>query len=145
MKQIPNIGGMIRSEDELVVILSKTLEEEGYRIRLEVANLRRSADLVATRGRWVTFVEAKLKDWRRGLRQCRCHEQVADYICLAVAVRKIPSELLIEAEDRGYGILQYDSVEGHFSWIRHPSANQNIWRPQRRYWSKQFKRMKHAY
>lgn len=119
-------------------LVEKVLEffgEEGYRTRVEVANMGQSIDVVATKGRWVTVIEAKIKDWRRALRQCQAHEQVADYICLAVALKSIPDLLLKDASKLGYGIIHYQPGSKSAKWVLRPLLNKNIWRPQRSKWS----------
>jgi len=108
------------------------LADEGYRIRLEVPNMGQSADLVASRSRWLTFVEAKRHDWRRALRQCRAHEAVADYICVAISLRSVSNALLQEAKDVGYGLIRYDLASQTCEWMLQPSRNTKVWLPQRR-------------
>jgi len=120
------------TEIDMVSKLIEFLSLEGYRVRQEVPNMGQSADLVATRGRWVTFVEAKLKDWKRAIQQCRPHEQVADFICVAVASVNVSDSLVREAQDRGYGIIHRNRNTGAFSWVTRPALNGNVWRPQRR-------------
>lgn len=119
-------------EGVLVAQLVGFLSSAGYRIRLEVSNMGQSADLVATRGRWVTFVEAKVKDWRRAIDQCRAHESVADYICLALCLKRPSAELLAQVDASGYGLLLCDLTSRDCEWITRPKRNSKVWRPQRR-------------
>lgn len=120
------------SEAHLVGGLVRFLTGEGYRIRLEVPNMGQSADLVASRSRWLTFVEAKQHDWRRAFEQCQAHEAVADYICVAISLRSVSNALLQEAKDAGYGLIRCDLDSQTCEWVLHPSRNTNVWAPQRR-------------
>jgi len=121
----------VTSEHHVVGLVADLLRSDGYRVRTEVPSLGQSADLVATRSRWVTFVEAKMRDWRRALQQCRGHEQVADYICIAVATPRRPDALLEIAKHRGYGIIHCQPESGACEWILPPARNEAVWRPQR--------------
>ncbi|MGD8451460.1 MAG: hypothetical protein PVJ57_06545 [Phycisphaerae bacterium] len=108
------------------------LRNQGYRVRLEVPNLGQSADVVATRNRWVTFVEAKRHDWRRAIEQCRAHQVVADYICIAISLRSVPDALLKQVRGEGYGLIQCDPTSWDCEWVVEPSRNLKVWPPQRR-------------
>ncbi len=121
-------------EHELVEIVTKFLLGAGYRVRTEVSNLGQSADLVATRGRWVTFVEVKVRDWRTALAQCNAHMLVGDYICVAVATKNISASLREAAAEMGVGIIHVSPVQG-CSWIAMPKLNQTMWKPQRKQFS----------
>ena len=115
------------------------LIKSNYRVRLEISNMGQSADVVATRGRWVTAIEAKIKDWSRALHRCQAHEQIADYICIAVALTDIPKNLEQKASALGYGVLHYSKTRDSFKWVLHPQLNRNVWAPQRRQWSRGLK------
>lgn len=120
------------SEAHLVGGLVRFLTDEGYRVRLEVPNMGQSADLVASRSRWLTFVEAKRHDWRRALEQCQAHEAVADYICVAISLHSVSNTLLEEAKDAGYGLILCDLDSRTCKWVLQPSRNTKVWPPQRR-------------
>ncbi len=120
------------SEAHLVGGLVRFLTAEGYRVRLEVPNMGQSADLVASRSRWLTFVEAKRHDWRRAIDQCRTHEAVADYICVAISLRSVSKGLLQEAKEFGYGLIRCDLGSQTCEWVLQPSRNTKVWPPQRR-------------
>ena len=132
-------------EDEVVYIVSGFLANDGYRIRHEVPNMGQSADLVATKGRWVTFIEAKTKDWRRALDQCRAHEQVADYVCLALAGLTASEELMRHASKVGYGVLFVSTADSVCRWIAMPQHNKFVWGPQRNKLSVALRRINHAH
>lgn len=121
----------ITAEQHVVDQVAELLRSDGYRVRTEVPSLGQSADVVATKSRWVTFVEAKVRDWRRALQQCRGHEQVADYICIAVATGRRPGALVKIAKQRGYGIIHCQPESGRCEWILPPARNEAVWRPQR--------------
>src|SRR5262245_19198701 len=132
----PDIQAVDETEAEMVGSLSAMLRSQGYRVRVEVSNMGQSVDLVATRGSWVTVIEAKLRNWRRALAQCQTHEQVADYICVAIGTAVVAPALLEGAASRGYGVLHYDRKNACFNWILRPRRNRLIWKPQRQHWSK---------
>ena len=131
------------SEKHVVDQVAELLRHDGYLVRTEVPSLGQSADLVATKSRWVTFVEAKMRDWRRALDQCRGHEQVADYICIAVATARRPEALIEIAKQRGYGIIHCHPESGHCHWILPPVRNEAVWRPQRFELAKALKAVNH--
>ena len=134
----------IQREEELVLALSQFLASTGYRIRHEVPNMGQSADLVATRGRWVTIVEAKLRNWRRALEQCRAHEQVADFVCIALLGAQASDALVREVESTGYGLVLVSSADGKCQWITQPTRNKSVWRPQRRMLSESLRLIRHV-
>src|SRR5437763_1397047 len=108
---------IFNGEADLVDRLAHSLKDQGYRVRMEVSNMGQSIDMVATRGRWVTVIEAKLQNWRRALRQCLAHEQVADYICIAIASVTVSDSLAEEARRSGYGIIHYCRGSQEFRWV----------------------------
>lgn len=132
-------------EQSIVRELVAFLYREGYRVRLEVPNMGQSADLVATRGRWAMFVEAKVADWRRALEQCRAHEQVADFVCIAVASSKLSSVLIGEATRLGYGVIHCVPATLTCRWVLRPRLNRRVWRPQRRQWAKTMRGVSYAH
>jgi len=128
----------------MVSLLTAHLQSQGYRVRHEVPNMGQQADVVATRGRWVTFIEAKLSQWPRALMQCRAHEHVADYICIAVATRSIPEPLRLTATSRGYGVIVYRAELNTFEWVIRPKHNHRVWRPHRQQWSLHLRGLAHV-
>lgn len=124
------------SEFELVSRLVKKLKSEGFRVRTEVSNMGQSADIAATRGKWVTLIEVKTRNWNRAIQQCQAHEQIADYICIAIASASVPERLITLATAIGYGVLHYRREHDDFVWIVRPRLNKLVWAPQRRYWAK---------
>lgn len=119
------------SETLLVDRLSRFLSDDGYSVRLEVPNMGQSADVVATKNRWVMFVEAKLDNWRRALAQCTAHEQVADFVCVAIGTVSVSDDLKREAAARGYGVIHWSPKGGEFVWVLEPKRNVDVWKPQR--------------
>lgn len=120
-----------RHECEIVRAVAITLIEEGYRIRTEVPNMGQSADIVATRSRWLTAIEAKTKDWKTALRQCRAHELVADFICVAVGTVGVSDELQQAVRDAGYGLMHCPPGDSTCKWVIRPRRNISIWHPER--------------
>ena len=123
---------IINSEADLVAHLVEFLSATGYRVRVEVPNLGQSADIVGTKNRWVTFFEAKMKDWRRAIQQCRAHENVADYVCIALAMKSVPARLAEELRSSGYGLIIVNTDDLSCHWHTIPRRNHRIWQPQRR-------------
>lgn len=132
-------------EAALVGLLAKSLSASGCRVRLEVSNMGQSVDIVATRGRWVTFIEAKMKDWRRALEQCRAHENIADFICVAVSLKKAPQDLISRVQERGYGLFLCNTNLHKCDLIVWPRRNKRVWVPQRRKVSAAMKDVPYAY
>jgi hypothetical protein len=144
MKNQHNTERAFGKESELVSSLVQALQAQRYRVRIEVSNMGQSIDVVATRGRWVTVIEAKLQDWRRALNQCRAHEQVADFICIAIGSAEVSDSLTAEATRAGYGIIHFCRDSQEFRWVRRPSRNRRVWLPQRRHWAQGYKRINYA-
>jgi len=119
------------TETELVDIVASFLAQDGYRVWLEVPNMGQSVDMVAQKNRWLTVIEAKLKDWRRALGQCQAHEMVADFVCVAYCSFAIPDSLYKEITRRGYGLIHFSKEYKTLQWLVHPRQNPNVWRPQR--------------
>jgi hypothetical protein len=135
----------MRTERELVSLLVAFLSESGYRVRLEVPNMGQCADVVGTRNRWVTFFEAKTRDWSRALKQCKAHESVADYVCLAIAMRSVPERLRGQLEESGYGLIVCDMEQGRCEWSVMPRRNEDVWLPQRRRLAAAMKEIEHEH
>lgn len=143
MKKSPS--ARIEREEDLVLVLSQFLSINGYRVRHEVPNMGQSADLVATRGRWVTFVEAKMRDWRRALEQCRAHEQVADFVCIGLLGAQPSDALVQEVKSSGYGLVLVSPVDGKCRWVTAPTRNRSVWQPQRRMLSESLRLIRHVH
>jgi hypothetical protein len=103
-----------------------------------------SIDVVATKNRWITAIEAKRSNWRRALEQCRAHALVADYIMVALALKKAPAELAEALRQRGWGLLMYDAGTEAWRWEIRPRRNDRIWHPQRRRFSENLRRVSYA-
>lgn len=133
------------SELDLVSTLTAWLVADGYRVKHEVGNMGQSADLVATKGRWITVFEAKIVDWQRALNQCQAHEVVADFICIAIASAAVSATLESVVRSKGYGLAHFDRGPKTWQWVIRPTRNPRIWRPQRRVWSDNVRRIEHAH
>lgn len=134
----------VRSERSLTNITALFLTEEGYRVRAEVPNLGQSVDLVATKGRWVTFIEVKVKDWRKAIDQCRAHVLVADYICIALGTKKISEAAVAVSAKHNIGLIHINH-DGECEWFLKPKKNQAVWLPQRRQLAQELKAIEYAY
>lgn len=124
---------MKASEAELVRVLCGCLKREGYDVRTEIANMGQSIDIVAVREEKITAIEVKVKDWRRALDQCRAHELIADYVCVAVGTVSVSAALLDAAKKRGYGLIHIRSAAGTCEWVRAAQQSTHVWLPQRRH------------
>lgn len=120
------------SEAHIVGKVVSHLRQLGYNVRTEVPNMGQTADIVATRNRWVTVIEAKRHDWKRAIAQCLAHEHVADFICVAIGTSSVSKELVTEARAVGYGVIHCAPVASHCRWVVLPERNTNVWSPQRR-------------
>jgi hypothetical protein len=134
-----SIRGALSSEAAFVDCLASFLKGLGYAVLTEVPNFGQRVDLVASRGRRLTAIEAKLSHWRRAIGQCQAHEAVADYICVAVAMKRVPEALMAESQVRGYGLILFDHAAGGCVWKIRPRLNKFVWRPQRRAWAEQLR------
>jgi hypothetical protein len=142
MNRYPDTGIRVK-ESELVEDLTHFLLGQGYKIRTEVPSLGQSADVVATRGRWVTFIEVKVKDWQRAFQQCNAHSLVADYICIALGTKNISEAVRQGAIDRGIGLIHI-STNRQCAWVVRPTLNVTIWKPQRKRLSQSMRDVQHA-
>ena len=124
------------TENDLTIQIEDFLQEQNYRIRFEVPNMGQSIDILASKNRWLTAIEAKIADWRRALYQCKTHELIADYICVAIATKNISEELQFETRKRGYGLIHFDRKRQRCTWVINPERNQKVWQAQRRKFSK---------
>lgn len=125
--------------DRLVIFLT----EEGYRVRTEVPNMGQSADVIATRNRWITAVEAKVRDWRRGLKQCAAHNHVADFVCIAVGTKSVSAPLQHAVRTCGYGLIHCPLDGDSCEWVVRPRRNDGVWRPQRLQLSQALRAIQH--
>ncbi len=124
------------TEQDLTIEIESFLQKQKYRIRYEVPNMGQSLDILASRSRWVTAIEAKLENWKRALIQCRAHELVADYICIAIATKKVSEKLETEIQQRGYGLIHFDSNNKKCEWAIKPKRNLKVWSAQRKLFSR---------
>ena len=99
-----------------------------------------SIDIVATRGRWVTAIEVKVSDWRRGLQQTRAHCLIADYVCVAIGTRNVSEQLRSIAQQNGTGLLHVGR-DGTCRWVVRPLRSRLVWRPQRRVFARGMRRV----
>lgn len=122
---------ILNSEKDFVIELEKYYaQSRNSLIWIEVPNMGQSVDMVIQSGDDFTLIEAKLKDWKRAIKQCLAHKLVADYIYIAVATINVSEEFKREASSLGYGILQYDSSNKSINQILKAKRN-SYWKPQR--------------
>ena len=136
---------LIKSEKDLLSHLIAYLKKDGYNVKIEVPNMGQSADLVATKGRWVTFIEAKMNNWERALNQCIAHETVGDYIYIAIASVSVSNKLREKINHLGYGIIHCNPYSGKCSIELKAQCNSKIWFPQRTVFLEKMKEIEYAY
>lgn len=141
-KQLKN--PVFRTEGEMVEFLTAFLLDNGYAVRLEVSNMGQSADVVATKNRWVTAIEAKLNKWSVALNQAIAHEIVADFVCIAVSCNAT-SRLIDSVLSRGYGLIFCDPYSGDCDWLIEPKINKKVWKPQRGQFLRSLRDIDYAY
>ena len=121
----------IANETILVSTLVNYLNLLDYEVFIEVPNMGQSTDIVARKNRWLTFIEAKRHDWKKGIEQCKAHEAVADFIYLAVSSVNISDELLHTLRLKGYGLLHCDPYTWKCRTALKATLNRKVWMPQR--------------
>ncbi len=121
---------MTFSENELT---GKLVDElyHNQKVFLEVPNMGQSVDVVIDIDDRLIFVEVKVKNWSKALEQCRAHEMVADYIYIAIATKCISDDLLVQAKNKGYGIIHFNWDTSRWEIVEESCKNDNIWIPQR--------------
>lgn len=121
---------------DFVEILCDFFITEGCSIFLEVPSMGQSVDLVGIKSNFIYVVEVKISDWRRAIKQCKAHEIVADYICVALYRDKLSKNLEVEIDKLGYGLVLIDKEKGNCFWRKLPVKNNKIWQPQRKQFEK---------
>ena len=132
MKQANDVLNEKFTENIFTTKIISYLRRKKYSVFIEIPNMGQSVDLVAQRGRWLTFVEVKLNNWNRALTQCKNHEIVADYIYVAIATKSVSVRFLEISEKKGYGILHYDHKSNKVSVVLEAKHNKKVWEPQRK-------------
>jgi len=119
--------------EELIVKRIETfLRKNDYSTIIEVPNMGQSVDIVAQKGRWLSFIEVKLSNWSRALIQSQRHELVADFIIIAVASKSVSMGLMIAAEEKGYGVIHFNRESNRCTIAIKPRLNKKSWPPQKR-------------
>lgn len=117
------------SERDLADRVANFLVRAGGQVFAEVASLGQSADLVWIRHDEITFVEVKVNATRRAIEQCRAHELVADYICVATANKSVSQDNLSIVRELGYGLISCQLESGECGWLIEPRRLQKFWVP----------------
>lgn len=116
-------------ERDLAVSVAAFFANSGGRVFAEVASLGKSADLVVVWQSEITFVEVKVNATSRAIEQCRAHELVADFICVATAAKSVNQANMDRLQELGYGLISCDVVTGVCSWILEPRRLSRYWQP----------------
>ena len=131
-------------EDTVVAAVMQFLGGSGYRVRTEVSSLGQSADIIATRGRWITAVEVKVGNRQRALQQCRAHEVIADFVVVAIGATSISSTFRALATASGYGIIRVDPGGAACDWALAPRRSRRVWKPERLRFSSRLRAVRYA-
>lgn len=131
------------TEIALVSKVANFLTEKGYSVGLEIPTMGQSADIVAERSEQLTFVEAKIYNWKRALLQCKNHQIVADYIYIAIGTKSVSQDFYDAAREKGVGIIQYNHESDSCNVYLEAAANDNIWLPQQNVLKRKFEKLKH--
>jgi len=129
----------MRTEQQLVEGLVEYLEASGFSVKREIPNMGQSVDVVAHKNEQLWLIEAKRKDVGRAIAQCRAHELVADYICIALLSDSVSLSTRTELERLGYGLLLYCMSESYWRWEVEPRLNGDVWYPQRSVFERHWK------
>lgn len=132
------------TEQDFTIEIEEFLQVQRYNIRCEVPNMGQSIDILASKSRWTTAIEAKLTNWKRALAQCKAHELVADYICIAIATKSVSKDLELEVKERGYGLIHFDSRNSKCVWVIKPRRNTKVWPAQRRLFGRNLRGIEYA-
>lgn len=118
----------------MVKSLAIYFNSQGYKVKLEVSNMEQSIDMVVQKPleTLVIAIEAKLNNWKCAIQQCKAHTLVCDYIVIALALKKVPLKLLSILNEKGWGLIMYNSINDSWKWEIKPQKNNNIWKPQRK-------------
>lgn len=120
------------SESELVQRVARFMTRDGGDLFREVAVLGQSADLVLHRNDLLTFIEVKINAIRRAVTQCRAHELVADFVCIAIGTKSISCKNLDLIDNLGYGLISCPGPDRECSWVLMPRRQQGNWGPAKR-------------
>ena len=142
MKQTNNVIKEKLTENIFANKIVNYLKRKKYSVFIEIPNMGQSVDLVAQRGRWLTFVEVKLHNWNRALSQCKNHEIVADYIYVAIATKNVSDRFFEISERKGYGIFHYDLKRKKVSVVLEAKYNKSVWEPQRKILFEKYRKIK---
>jgi len=74
--------------------------------------LGRCVDLAFVQHGYVSTVEFKLRDWRRGLEQAADHRLAADYAYVCMPVRRVSPRMRASFQSAGVGLLFYVEDSG---------------------------------
>lgn len=117
------------AEADIVDRVAAFISSGGGEVFREVASLGQSADLVWTMDDELTFVEVKVNAIKRAIEQCRAHELVADYVCVAVGTKNVRADNLDSLRERGYGLIS--CVGEDCRWVLRPKRMDRNWPPAR--------------
>ena len=120
----------IKTESQLVQILNTFFISNEFQTVLEVPNLGQSVDLVAIKKNNLTFVEAKMSNWRRAIVQCKAHIFAADYIYIGISSNSISKNFLSISRDLGFGIIHVNPSTGECKIFLKPKClKKSNWMP----------------
>ena len=118
------------TEWEMVEKSIPFFEFKGYKVYCEVPIMGTSADIVLKKDNTLYGIEAKIKDKKRVLQQCKERfSMTVDYIGILWG-SKITEPLIRECKIRGYGLIHYLHDKKTIETILKPRYNYDVWKPQ---------------
>jgi len=125
-------------EAEQVNIIVKYYESLGYDVTTEVPNMNQYVDIVAIKDGLMTCIEAKLRDWKRAVKQCEPHVFVSDYIYIVIGTKIVSTGLIESAKEKGYGVIHCSMWDGKIKMVLESIKHTKYWLPQREVFLKGF-------
>lgn len=103
----------------------------------EIPVFSRSVDLVEYDGklRKITAIEFKIKDWKRAIDQLTIVSTCFDYLVLCLPRPKTEtclSRIKAKCNERGIGLVTWESENNSFSYICEPKEATSIWDVQKK-------------
>ena len=91
---------------ELVILLVNALKKKGYTVATEVPNCYRSTDIAVIDNKGLTWaIECKMSNIKQALRQLMVQVYAADFVYIAMPLKKTREVSLEQIKKRGFGLL----------------------------------------
>jgi hypothetical protein len=120
----------MESEAEMVSLIKTFFEKKGFKVTTEVPMLSKRIDIVCLKAETqdVIAIEAKLKNWKRGIRQASTYRIGSDFTYLAIhrSVSHRVDERLLEETNIGLIVVDKNKIEILFEASKHMITHQKI-------------------